>query len=64
MKYTQKPVSIFPNNVRLYNPILLSFHMTMKFLNVFQTSPCCPYRVPDIATWSYQTRGFRLLITS
>ena len=68
MKYTQKPVSIFPNNVLLYNPmkycILLSFHMTTKFLNMFQTSPFCPYRVPDIATWSYQTRGFRLLITS
>ena len=38
--------------------------MTIKFLNVFQTSSFCPYRVPDIATWSYQTRGFRLLITS
>ena len=62
MKYTQKSVSIFPNNVLLYNTmkycILLSFHMTIKFLNVFQTSPFCPYRVPDIATWSYQTRGF------
>ena len=68
MKYTQKPVSIFTNSVLLYNPmkycILLSFHMKMKFLNVFQTSPFCPYRVPDIATWSYQTRSFRLLITS
>ena len=29
-----------------------------------QTSPFCPYRVPDIATWSYQTRGFHLLIIS
>ena len=38
--------------------------MTIKFLNVFQTSPFCPYRVPNIATWSYQTRGFLLLITS
>ena len=51
-----------------YNPIkyciLLSFHINIKFLNVFQTSPFCPYRVPDIATWSYQTRVFHLLITS
>ena len=31
---------------------------------MFQTSPFCPYRLPDIATWSYQTRGFHLLITS
>ena len=38
--------------------------MTIKFLNLFQTSPFYPYRVPDIATCSYQTRGFRLLITS
>ena len=38
--------------------ILLSFHMNIKCLNVFQTSPFCPYRVPDIATPSYQTRGF------
>ena len=44
--------------------ILLPFHMNIKFLNVFQTSPFCPYCVPDIATWSYQTRGFHLLITS
>ena len=68
MKYTQIPVSIFSNNVLLYNPIkyciLLSFHMTINFLNVFQTSPFCPYCVPDIAMWSYQTSGFRLLITS
>ena len=51
-----------------YNPIkyciLLSFHININFLNVFQTSPFCPYRVPDIATWSYQTRAFHLLITS
>ena len=38
--------------------------MTIKILNVFQTSPFYPYRVPNIATWSYQTHGFRLLITS
>ena len=45
--------------------ILLSFYMNIKhFLNVFQTSPFCPYFVPDIATWSNQTRGFHLLITS
>ena len=44
--------------------ILSSFHMNIKFLNVFQTSPLCPYCVPDIATWSHQTRGFHLLITS
>ena len=44
--------------------ILLSFHINIKFLNVFQASPFCPYRVPDIATWSYQTRVFHLLITS
>ena len=44
--------------------ILLPFHMNIHFLNVFQTSPFCPYCVPDIATWSYQTRGFHLLITS
>ena len=69
MKYTQEPVSIFPNNVLLqYNPmkycILLSFHMNINFFNVFQTSPFCPSCVPDIATWSYQTLGFHLLITS
>ena len=48
-----------------YNPmeycILLSFHINMNFLNVFQTSPFCPCRVPDIATWSYQTRVFHLI---
>ena len=44
--------------------ILLSFHMDIKILNVLQTSPFCPYRVPDIATWSYQTRVFHLLIAS
>ena len=44
--------------------ILLSFHMNMNFLNVFKTSPFSPYCVPDIATWSYQTRGFHLLISS
>ena len=38
--------------------------MNIKNLNVFQTSPFCPYHVPDIATWSYQTRVFHLLITS
>ena len=67
MKYTQKPVRIFPNNVLLQSHEILhflSFHMNIKFLNVFQTSPFCPYRVPDIATWSYQTRGFHLLIIS
>ena len=51
-----------------YNPmkygILLSFHMNITFLNMFQTSPFCPYRVPDIATRSYQTRGFHLLSSS
>ena len=51
-----------------YNPmkycILLSFHININFLDVFQTSPFCPYQVPDIATWSYQTRVFHLLITS
>ena len=31
---------------------------------MFQTSPFCPYRVPDITTWSYQTHVFHLLITS
>ena len=44
--------------------ILLPFHMNIKFLSVFQTSPFCPYRVPDIATWPYHTRGFHLIITS
>ena len=44
--------------------ILLSFHMNINFLNVFQTSPFCPYHVPDIATWSNQTCVFHLLITS
>ena len=43
---------------------LLSLHMNINFLNVFQTSPFCPYRVPDVAMWSYQARGFHLLITS
>ena len=44
--------------------ILLSFHMNITISNVFQTSPFCPYCVSDIATWSYQTRGCHLLITS
>ena len=44
--------------------ILLAFHMNIKCINVFQTSPFCPYCVPDIATLSYQTHGFHLLITS
>ena len=43
---------------------LFSFDTNIKILNVFQTSPFCPYHVPDIATWSYQTRVFHLLITS
>ena len=51
-----------------YNPmkylILLPFHMNIKSLNVFQTSPFCSYYFPDIATWSYQTRGIHLVITS
>ena len=51
-----------------YNPmkccILLPFHMNIKFLNVFKTSPFCPYCVPDMATWSYQIRALHLLITS
>ena len=67
MKYTQKPVSIFPNNVLLQSHEILhflSFHVNIIFSNVFQTSPFCPYRVPDITTWSYQTRVFHLLITS
>ena len=67
MKYTQKPVSIFPNNMLLQSHEILHFVVISheyKILNVFQTSPFCPYRVPDIAKWSYQTRGFHLLITS
>ena len=67
MKYTQKPVSIFPNNVLLQSHEILYFVVISheyKNLNVFQTSPFCPYCVPDIATWSYQTRGFHMLITS
>ena len=43
---------------------LLPFHMTIKSLNVFQTSPFCSYCFPDTATWSYQTRGIHLVITS
>ena len=42
--------------------ILLPFHTNIKFLNVFKTSPFCPYCVPDIATWPYQTNGFRMLM--
>ena len=38
--------------------------MNIDFLNLFKTSPFCPYFVPGIATWSYQTRGYHLLITS
>ena len=51
-----------------YNPmkycILLPLHMNINFLKVLKTPPFCPYCVPNIATWSYQTRGFHLLITS
>ena len=51
-----------------YNPMkyctLLSIPMNITFLNVFQTSPFCPYSAPDIATQSYQTHVFHLLITS
>ena len=36
--------------------------VNIEFLNVFQTSPFCPYCVLDIATWSYQTRDFHLFI--
>ena len=67
MKYTQKPISIFPNNLLLQSHEILhflSFHMNNNFLNVFKTSQFCPYCVPDIPTWSYQTSGFHLLITS
>ena len=67
MKYTQQPVSIFPNNVPLQSREILHFVVISheyKILNVFQTSPFCPYCVPDIATWSCQTRGSHLLITS
>ena len=67
MKYTRKPVSIFPNNVLLQSHEILHFvaiSYEYQFLNVLQTSPFRPYCVPDIATWSYQTRGFHLLITS
>ena len=67
MKYTQKPISIFPNNVHLPSHEILHFVVIShqyKIYNGFQASPCCPYRVPDIATWSYQTRVFHLLITS
>ena len=66
MKYTQKPV--YFRTMCFYNPmkdcILLPFHMNINFLNVFRTSPFCLYCVRDIATWSYQTRGFHLLVTS
>ena len=31
---------------------------------MFKVSSCCPYCVPDIATWPYHTHGFYLLITS
>ena len=67
MKYTQKPVSIFPNNVLLQSHEILHFVAISHeyiFLNVLQTSPFCPYCVPDIATWSFQTRDFHLPITS
>ena len=68
MKYNQKPVSIFPKNVLLQSHEILHFVVILHeydfFLNMFQTWPFCPYRVPDIATWSYQTRVFHLLITS
>ena len=53
MKYTQKPDSIFPNNVLLQSREILHFvaiSHEYQFLNVFQTSPFCPYCVPDIAT--------------
>ena len=64
----RNPQLVYFRTTCFYNPlkycILLSFHINIIFLNVFQTSPFCPYRVPDIATWSYQTRVFHLLITS
>ena len=44
--------------------ILLSLHMNIKSLNVFQTPPFCSYCFPDITTWSYQRRGIHLVITS
>ena len=66
MKYTQKPVSIYPKNVLLQSHEMLHFvaiSHEYQILNVFKTSSSCPYRVPDIATWSYQTRCIHLLIT-
>ena len=53
-------IDTFPMN----DCILLPFHTNIKFLNELKMSPSCPYCVCDIATWSYQTRGFHLLITS
>ena len=44
--------------------ILLPFHMNITSLNMFRTSPFCSCCLPDIATWSYQTRGIHLVITS
>ena len=67
MKYTLKPISVFPNKVLLQSHEILHFvaiSHEYQFLNVFQTSPFCPYCVPGTTTWSYQTRGFHVLITS
>ena len=65
---TRRNQLVYFRTTCFYNPmkycILLSFHINVKILNVFQTSPFCPYRVPYIAMWSYQTRVFHLLITS
>ena len=67
MKYIQKLVSIFPNNV------LLQSHEILHFVGIsheYQIYKCVSnvtilsQNIPDIATWSYQTRGFHLLITS
>ena len=66
MKCTQKPVSIFPNNVLLKSHEILHFGVISHEYNIFKCvskSPFCPHCVRDIATWSYQTRGFHLLIT-
>ena len=60
MKYTQKPVSIFPNNVLLCNPmkhcILLSFHMNINIKcvsNVAILSLSCSWHRHVVAsvTW-------------
>ena len=66
MKYTQKPVTIFPNNMLLHSHKILHF---VAISHEYQFLMCLKrhHSVPIVFQTSprgHQTRGFHLLITS